>query len=160
MATSDRDIIITPNRSQSSNPKIEFKGGGTAAGSASTITMVALAKTAHEGTLEIQAPSLNTSDPDTIAAFSEIDNGTLFSVSDDMGVAKFEVNESGVLDAKMSTGALGLPVGITSDRPEEPNEGYTRWNSTNKSMEVYDGTHWVTIVTDYFQSGSLTMNTD
>ena len=48
MATSDRDIIITPNRSQSNNPKIEFKGGGTAAGSASTITMVALAKTSHE----------------------------------------------------------------------------------------------------------------
>ena len=66
MATSDRDIIITPNRSQSNDPKIEFKGGGTNAGSASTITMVALAKTAHEGVVEFHA-----TDGDTIASFAE-----------------------------------------------------------------------------------------
>ena len=73
MATSDRDIIITPNRSQSNDPKIEFKGGGTNAGSASTITMVALAKTAHEGVVQFQG-----ADGDTIAAFSEDNTGSLF----------------------------------------------------------------------------------
>ena len=101
MATSDRDIIITPNRSQSNDPKIEFKGGGTLAGSASTITMVALAKTAHEGVLDIRA-----TDGDTIASFSETNTGTLFSVSDDSGSAKFQVNETGVVDTSLSSGAL------------------------------------------------------
>ena len=118
MATSDRDIIITPNRSQSSNPKIEFKGGGTAAGSASTITMVALAKTSHQGVVELKG-----ADGDTIVAFAEQQTGSLFSVSDESGHTKFEVNETGVIDARLSSGALGLPVGATTERPDTPESG-------------------------------------
>ena len=149
MATSDRDIIITPNRSQSNDPKIEFKGGGTATGSASTITMVALAKTAHEGVVEFKA-----TDGDTIAAFSEVNTGTLFSVSDDVGEVKFDVNETGVINTSLNSGALGLPVGTTTERPETPQAGFTRWNTTASSLEVYTGTSWVSIVSDYFPSGS------
>ena len=87
MATSDRDIIITPNTSTSNDPKIEFKGGGTAAGSASTITMVALAKTAHEGVVQFQA-----TDGDTIAAFSEYNSGSLFSITSDDGKTRLLVS--------------------------------------------------------------------
>jgi len=29
-----------------------------------------------------------------------------------------------------------------------------RWNSSNTALEVYDGTNWVEIITDYFPSGS------
>tara|TARA_B100000902_G_scaffold163879_1_gene158987 strand:+ start:662 stop:1123 length:462 start_codon:yes stop_codon:yes gene_type:complete len=153
MATSDRDIIITPNRSQSNDPKIEFKGGGTAVGSASTITMVALAKTAHEGVVQFQA-----TDGDTIAAFSEVNTGSLFSVSDDSGETKFEVNETGVVNTSLNSGALGLPVGTTTERPSVPQGGYTRWNSTNSAMEIYNGTDWVEVVTDYFPSGSTNVS--
>ena len=39
---SDKDILITPNRGQSNDPKIEFSGA--TAGSASTITMIASSK--------------------------------------------------------------------------------------------------------------------
>ena len=150
MATSDRDIIITPNRSQSNDPKIEFKGGGTAAGSASTITMVALAKTAHEGVVEFHA-----TDGDTIASFAEQQTGSLFSVTDDVGLTKFEVNETGVVNTSGNSGALGLPVGVTSDRPDDPQAGYTRWNSDAGAMEVYNGVDWVEIITDYYPSGSV-----
>ena len=149
MATSDRDIIITPNRSQSNNPKIEFKGGGTAAGSASTITMVALAKTSHEGVLDISG-----ADGDTIAAFGEVNTGSLFSVTDDLGATRFEVNETGVVNTSQNSGALGLPVGTTTERPNVPQAGYTRWNSTNKSMEIYNGVGWAEIISDYTPSGS------
>ena len=152
MATSDRDIIITPNRSQSNNPKIEFKGGGTAAGSASTITMVALAKTAHEGVVEFQS-----TDGDTIASFGEVNTGSLFSVADDSGLTKFEVNETGIIDAKLSSGALGLPVGTSANRPATPHAGYTRWNSANSAMEIYNGVEWVEVITDYYPSGSTTI---
>ena len=89
MATSDRDIIITPNRSQSNDPKIEFKGGGAAAGSASTITMTALPKGPNEGVVEFKG-----ADGDTIASFSEVNTGSLFSVTDEAGETKFEVNET------------------------------------------------------------------
>ena len=149
MATSDRDIIITPNRSQSNDPKIEFKGGGAAAGSASTITMTALPKGPNEGVVEFKA-----ADGDTIASFSEYNSGSLFSVTSDDGKTRFEVNDSGVVDTKLSSGALGLPVGATTERPEVAYAGYTRWNSSNSSMEIYNGTDWVEIVTDYFPSGS------
>ena len=47
MANSDKDIIITPNRGQSNDPKIEFTGATV--GSSSTITMVAVGKSDGEG---------------------------------------------------------------------------------------------------------------
>ena len=149
MATSDRDIIITPNRSQSNDPKIEFKGGGTAAGSASTITMVAIAKTAHEGVVEFKA-----TDGDTIAAFSEVNTGSLFSVTDDTGEVRLDVSDTGVIDTGLNSGALGFPVGTSTERPNNPQAGYTRWNSANSELEVYNGSEWVAIVSDYFPSGS------
>ena len=125
----------------------------TAAGSASTITMVALAKTSHQGVVELKG-----ADGDTIVAFAEQQTGSLFSVSDDLGHTKFEVNETGVIDARLSSGALGLPVGATSERPDTPVGGYTRWNSTNSAMEIYNGTDWVEVVTDYFPSGSTNVS--
>ena len=148
MATSDRDIIITPNRSQSNDPKIEFKGGGTAAGSASTITMTALPKDSNQGVVDFKA-----ADGTTIAAFAEQQTGSLFSVTDDVGATKFEINETGVINASGNSGALGLPVGVTSDRPEVSQAGYTRWNSDAGAMEIYTGNEWVEVVTDYFPSG-------
>ena len=153
MATSDRDIIITPNRSQSNDPKIEFKGGETAAGSASTITMVALAKTAHEGVVQFQG-----ADGDTIAAFSEDNTGSLFSISDDTGSTKFQVNSTGVVDAKLNSGALGLPVGTSSERPLDASAGYIRWNSTNGAVEVYTGNEWTEMISEYFPTGSTTFS--
>ena len=149
MATSDRDIIITPNRSQSNDPKIEFKGGGAAAGSASTITMTALPKGPNEGVVEFKA-----TDGNTIASFSEVNTGSLFSVTDDLGATKFEVNETGVVNTSLNSGALGFPVGTSTERPNNPQAGYTRWNSANSELEVYNGSEWVAIVSDYFPSGS------
>ena len=148
MANSDKDIIITPNRGQSNDPKIEFKGATT--GSASTITMYASPRADGAGVVEFKA-----NDGDTIASFAEQQTGSLFSVTDESGITKFEVNETGVVNTSGSSGALGLPVGVTSSRPENPQAGYTRWNSTNSSMEVYDGADWVSIITDYFPSGSV-----
>lgn len=148
MANSDKDILITPNTGQSNDPKIEFKGA--TAGSASTITVSALGKSDGAGVVEFKA-----NDGNTIASFAEQQTGSLFSVTDDVGTTKFEVNETGVVNTSGSSGALGLPVGVTSDRPDDPQAGYTRWNSTNSSMEVYDGADWVSIITDYFPSGSV-----
>ena len=149
MATSDRDILITPNTSTSNDPKIEFKGGGTAAGSASTITMTALPKGPNDGVVDLKSAS-----GDTIAAFGEVNTGSLFSVTDDLGATKFEVNETGVVNTSLNSGALGLPVGATTERPDVPQAGFTRWNSTTKSMEIYNGENWMEVIADYFPSGS------
>ena len=151
MANSDKDILITPNRGQSNDPKIEFSGA--TAGSASTITMIASSKADGQGVLDIQS-----SDSTSIAAFSELNTGSLISISDDSGVSRFEVNETGVVNASQNSGALGLPVGTTTERPADPQAGYTRWNSTNSAMEIYTGNEWVEVVTDYFPNGSTIFN--
>ena len=151
MANSDKDILITPNQGQSNDPKIEFSGA--TAGSAATITMIASPKADGDGTLDIQS-----SDNVSIAAFSESNTGSLMSVSDDSGVSRFDVSETGVVNISQNTGALGLPVGTTTERPADPLAGYTRWNSTNSAMEIYTGNEWVEVITDYFPNGSTIFN--
>ena len=50
------------------------------------------------------------------------------------------------IDAKVSktssTGSAILPVGTTAQRDGSPNAGYLRWNSSDTSAEVYDGSDW------------------
>ena len=153
MANTDKDILITPNRGQSANPKIEFSGA--TAGSSSTITMSPNARGDGDGVLE-----LTKADGNTIAAFSETNTGSLFSVTSDDGKTRFEVNDTGVVDTKLSSGALGIPVGTTTERPEVSYAGYTRWNSSTSSLEIYDGSNWVDVITDYFPSGSTIFGDD
>ena len=58
------------------------------------------------------------------------------------------------LDVSQNTDAIGLPKGTTAQRPTGV-EGFIRFNSTNKALEIYDGSNWVEIITDYFPSGSV-----
>jgi hypothetical protein len=55
------------------------------------------------------------------------------------------------VDLSNSNSKLGLPVGPTTNRPAEANEGYIRYNSDFKAVEYYDGTTWQGIqpVNDY-----------
>lgn len=46
-----------------------------------------------------------------------------------------------------STGALGLPIGTTAQRPASPANGYTRINSTTNVLEVYYNGTWNTVKT-------------
>ncbi len=58
------------------------------------------------------------------------------------------------LDISKRTDAVALPVGTTAQRPSTAYGGYIRWNSTSSALEVYNGTNWVEIISDYFPSGS------
>lgn len=58
------------------------------------------------------------------------------------------------LDISQRNDAIGLPKGTTAQRPTGV-EGFIRFNSTSKALEIYDGTNWVEIITDYFPSGSI-----
>jgi hypothetical protein len=60
------------------------------------------------------------------------------------------------LDISQNTDAIGLPKGTTAQRPTGV-EGFIRFNSTSKALEIYDGTNWVEIITDYFPSGSVVL---
>lgn len=41
-----------------------------------------------------------------------------------------------------STSSIQLPTGTTAQRPASPNAGDLRWNTTEASAEIYDGTAW------------------
>lgn len=58
------------------------------------------------------------------------------------------------LDASQETDAIALPQGTTAQRPSG-NAPYIRYNTTNSSLEFYDGTNWVDIIADYFPTGSV-----
>lgn len=58
------------------------------------------------------------------------------------------------VDLSKNTDAVALPVGTTAQRPSTAYGGYIRWNSTSFALEVYNGTNWVEIISDYFPSGS------
>ena len=147
MALSDKDILLTPSKGSSTvNPNITFIGATV--GSSSTITISALPT--QYGTIELTGAGTTIS----VAAFSELNTGSLFSVNNNSGLPLLDIDETGDVNLSFNSGALGLPVGLTSQRPYAAQAGYTRWNSSNTALEIYDGINWVEIITDYFPSGS------
>lgn len=44
-----------------------------------------------------------------------------------------------------STGSLKVPTGTTAQRDGTPSAGYLRWNTTDTSAEVYDGSAWTAV---------------
>jgi hypothetical protein len=49
--------------------------------------------------------------------------------------------------ANTSTGYFDVPSGTTAQRPASPATGMIRYNTTESTMETYDGTNWVKIST-------------
>ena len=145
MALSDKNIVITPNIGQSADPKIVFSGADASTG-AQNVTLEITPK--QQGTLDISGSSGD------IASFSNLSTGSIFSVSDDDGNILLDVNETGVVNLSLNSGALALPVGTTTERPSNPQPGFERWNTDNSAKEIYTGSEWVEIITDYFPTGS------
>ena len=146
MALSDKNIVITPNRGQSSDPQIVFSGADASTGPQNvTVKITPL----QQGTLEISGAT------GPMMSVSDLSVGSLFSVSGDNGIPKIDIDETGDVNLGFNTGALGLPQGTTAQRPTNAQPGYTRWNSTNTAFEIYNGTNWVEIITDYFPTGSV-----
>jgi len=59
------------------------------------------------------------------------------------GIAGFDVDADGEghVDLK-GTGSVGLPAGTTAQQPSSPSAGDFRYNSTDKTIEFYDGAAW------------------
>ena len=60
------------------------------------------------------------------------------------------------VDASQATDGIALPVGTQAQRPTGV-EGYMRFNSESKALEIYNGTNWVEIISDYFPQGSVVL---
>ena len=73
-------------------------------------------------------------------------------VSGNLGIGT--TNPAVSLDLKSKTDAIALPQGTTAQRPSG-NAPYIRYNTTNSALELYNGTDWVEIISDYFPTGSV-----
>lgn len=88
MANSYKDIIITPNRSNTADPKIEFRGGNTTVNTAITIQTYPTSN----GTLSFEG---------TAGQLFSITNdltGSIFSVNDVSGIPSIEVFANGQIN--------------------------------------------------------------
>ena len=52
---------------------------------------------------------------------------------------------TGLIDRTAATGSAKLPAGTTGQRDGSPSAGYIRWNTTDTSAEVYDGSAWAAV---------------
>ena len=107
MANSYKDIIITPNRSNTADPKIEFRGGNTSVNTAITVQTYPTSN----GTLSFEG---------TAGQLFSITNdltGSIFSVNDVSGIPSIEVFANGQINMAQYGGSIviGSGVGISAN---------------------------------------------
>ena len=98
MADSDKNIVITPNISQTADPKIEFKSGATS-GDAVTLNVT------DDGT--ISTLSIEGSAGQLFSVSNSL-TGTLFSVNDSSGIPSIEVVDDGTIRLAEFSGNVGI----------------------------------------------------
>lgn len=85
-----------------------------------------------------------------------INSITIDGTRNRIGIGTF--NPKTALDASATTDAIALPSGPVGQRPSSPAGGYIRWNNISNAVEVYNGTSWVELISDYFPSGSTILS--
>jgi hypothetical protein len=88
MANSYKDIIITPNRSNTADPRIEFRGGNTSTNTAITIQTYATSN----GTLSFEGSA------GQLFSITNDLTGSIFSVNDVSGIPSIEVFANGQIN--------------------------------------------------------------
>lgn len=140
MALSDKNIVITPNRGNTSDPQIVFSAADA---NTNPQQITVKAYPTSNGTLSFEASN------GQLFSITNSFVGTIFSVNDISGIPSIEVQDTG--DVKIAqyggtiylgrTGAVKLPVGTTAQQPT-PAAGMLRFSSSNTSFEGYNGTSW------------------
>ena len=109
MAVTDRNIVITPNRTAVGKvqPKIVFTGADSSIGDSSAITL--FANPENSGTLSFSG---------TAGQLFSITNdltGTIFSVNDISGMPSLSINDQGVIQLAEFNGRVIIGDSIGSD---------------------------------------------
>ena len=109
MAITDRNIVITPNRTAVGNvqPKIVFTGADSSIGDSSAITL--FANPENSGTLSFSGTAGQ--------LFSITNNltGTIFSVNDISGIPSLSVNDQGIIQLAEFNGRVIIGDSVGSD---------------------------------------------
>ena len=105
MANSYKEIIITPNKSQTADPKIEFRGGNTTVNTAITIQ----AYHTSGGTLSFEGTA------GQIFSVTNDMSGSIYSVNDVSGIPSIEVFASGQINLGQYGGKVCVGTGELFD---------------------------------------------
>lgn len=105
MALSDKDILITPNKGQASDPKIEFKGADATLAS-QTITLNVYPTS--NGTISFDGSA------GQLFSISNDLSGTIFSVNDVSGIPSIEVLDTGLVKLAQYSGNILIGTGTDS----------------------------------------------
>ena len=105
MALSDKNIVITPNISQTADPKIVFSGADSST-SAQTITLQVYPT--NSGTLSFEGSS------GQLFSITNSMSGTIYSVNDVSGVPSIEVLDSGLVKIGQYSGNVLIGTGADS----------------------------------------------
>jgi hypothetical protein len=88
MALSDKNILITPNRGQAADPKIEFSGADASVGPQ---TIALNVYPANNGTISFEGTA------GQLFSITNSLSGTIFSVNDVSGIPSLEILDTGVV---------------------------------------------------------------
>ena len=103
MADSYKDIIITPNRSNTADPKIEFRGGNTTVNTAITVQTYPTSN----GTLSFEGSA------GQLFSITNDLTGSIFSVNDVSGIPSIEVFANGHIDLAPYGGSVMVNANVT-----------------------------------------------
>jgi len=141
----------------------ETAAGTSATNSASSATNSASSATAAAASATAAAASADSFDDTYLGAKASdptVDNdgdalteGDMYfnSGTDRMRVysgsawANVALDSATVVSKTSATGSAELPSGTTAQRDGTPSAGYLRWNTTDTSAEVYDGSAWAAV---------------
>jgi hypothetical protein len=118
MATSYKDIIITPNRSNTLDPKIEFRGGNSTVNTSVSITVLPDAN----GTLAFTGAA-----GQLFSVTNDLSN-TIFSVNDISGIPSMEVYANG--DMRLNQYAGNVSIGTSNNSSRLYVQGNTTINGS------------------------------
>lgn len=128
MALSDKNILITPNRSQTADPKIEFVGASSTLGP-QTITLRVYPTSSGTISLEGSAGQL--------FSVTNTLTGTIYSVNDVSGIPSIEVLDTGLVKFAQYSGNVLVGTGIDDGSKLQVRgnlrAGVNGWNSSPAS---------------------------
>lgn len=134
MALTDKDILITPNKGQTADPKIEFKGASSTLGpQAITLNVYPT----DNGTLSFEGQA------GQLFSITNSLSGTIYSVNDVSGIPSIEVLDTGLI--KFGQYGGNVLVGTGTDNATDRLQVNGQINATVLKSSIATGTSPLTV---------------
>jgi hypothetical protein len=146
MALTDKDILITPNKGQTAEPKIEFKGASSTVG-AQTISLNVYPT--DNGTISFEGTA------GQLFSITNSLSGTIYSVNDVSGIPSIEVLDTGLIKLGQYNGNILLGTATDNGLDKlQVNGSIALSNKTRMSSITYTTTTTSQVAIDTFPSAT------